>query len=835
MQTLWNRIVQTKRACRCSASFSSAAACTRRATTAVLRTRLSSKDKYTVIYSSFLTAATLIDSQFKRAKREKLLGAIEEARDELNALDTSQKRRLAALSTECDDIKELALSGRQSWKDVLRWAEEEKRVRNALGFREWKGIPLSILESLSTNQLEEAFRNNSVLRKRIFGADSRAYTSSICSTKKQKIMEWSTTKLAHRFLREIYPDGAPPIDIPKELESVLGGPYEMKQAISGEIIQADTKLAEIRMLPPHSEEIEYFASSGAPRYTFHRRANDQKVAVLNSHLEELFQLSRKEGRNPKSLITKVCRYLVASNAPPNIQTYTLLARNFERLGQHRLVKAVLDAMKECRFRSDEEALSFWLDYYATTNNVKAFQKLVNQLHGFCQGLTPAHVNNIVPRIAFDQFRFGSCETDSPPILGDDGGSPAPIEDFLALRYRDLEFMVFRTARKNQDVYSSLIKGTLKFFDEEKAMGYYIDMIRDGYEPTVEILTIILHHCCGREDWKAELGVLQKILDIAGGNLHTYRRLLQLCQKCQDGQKFKEKLAAGVRHGIIPPAVQYFPEQIDAMQADQLLELAAEYGELLQRVEEKKLISEPPVRLARWLGVIGHQMSETALEVKAITLSIGHSPAKAHILHTRIKKHREELLDWAEGKINQVDTVSYGGLGRRAVPKKASHELRVSGIKSSCTNNMPVRSLTKCVSVWEHLLQKLLSDLGRIALLISNLAQEFGDIELLIRHGPTTGQTAGHMIHAKMVDLKRRPLFSFKPQADKTPCTIQASVSRTRQRACRRTVSNGDTCLTESEGIRYLRIETRRETLKPDKREARTRAAVGMKATLLKSR
>jgi hypothetical protein len=849
MQTLWNRIVQTKRACKCSASFSSAAACTRRATTAVFRTRLSSKDRFTVIYSSFLTAATLIDSQIKGGKREKLLGAIEEARDELNTLDTSQKIRLAALSTECDDIKELFQGGRQSWKDVLRWAEEEKRVRNALGFKKWKGIPLSILESLSTTQLEEAFRNNSVLRKLLFGADSRAYTSSVCSTKKRKIMEWSTAKLAYRFLREIYREGAPPSDLPKELGYASDAPHEMKQAISGQIIQAETKLAEIRMLPPHSEEVECFVSSEAPRYNFHRSANDEKVAVLNSHLEEVFQLSRKEEKNLKCLITKVCRYLLASNAPPNIRTYTLLARNFERLGQHGLIKAVLEAMKECRFRSDEEALSFWLDYYSITNNVTGFRKLVTQMHGFSQGLTPAHVNNIVPRIAFDQFRFDPCDKDTSQNISNDEDSLAPIQDFVALRCRDLDYMVFRTARKNQDVYSSLIRGTLKLFGEEKAMGFYVDMIRDGHEPTVEILTIILHHCCEREDWESGLRVLQEIHDLGGGDLQTYRLLLQLCQKCQDRQKFKEELAGGVRRGIISPAVQYFPEQIDALQAEQLLDRAGEYGELLLRFDDEKPNAMPSVRLARWLGVIGHQMSELALEVKAVALSAGQSPAKAHFLCTRIKKHRSESLDWAEGKCTQVAIMSHHGLIQAAVnniPEKASNEMGDSSTKSSFTNTMPIRFLTQDFSIWEHLLQKLLSDLGRIALLMSNLAREFGDIELLIRHGPTTG----HMLHAKMVVLKRRPLLSFKPptrkffprqvhdsgkHGDRAPCIIQASISRPKQPACRRIVLSRETFLTESEGIRYLRHETRRETLKPEKAEARKRVPVGMKAILPHSR
>lgn len=772
MQTLWSRIVQTKRACKCSSCFSSAAACTRRTATAVFRTRISSRDRFTVLCSSFLTAATVIDSEIKGRKREKLLGAIKEARDELKALNTSQNCRLAALSTDYDDIKDLALSGQRTWEDVLRWAEQEERARHVLGLEGWKGIPLSILERLSTIQLEDAFCNNSVLRKRLFGADSRAVTTPVSSVKKQKIIEWSSAKLAYRFLMEIYQHSIPLDDVFTELGNVSGGPNKMKLPFSGDAVHADEMIARLRKLPPHSADVEQTLSPEAPRYILNPQLNGRKVAMLNSSLDEVFRICRTQGKGLQSLITNVCHHLLTSNAPPTIETYTLLARNFDELGEHGLVKLVRDAIYECKFRFDEEALTFWLDYYAKTNNIEEFQKLVSRLHGFFgNDLVPAHVNNIASGIAFDQYQFGNCEIGPPQNPSTCEDSTASDNEYFALKYRDLDFMVFRAARKDQGVYCSLIKGTLKFDDNKKAMGSYVDLIREGHEPTVEILTTILHQCCENKDWRSGLMVLQKIRTIGGANLQTYRWLLRLCQKCQDGQRFKKSLADGIRCGVISPAVEYFPEQIEAMEADLLLDLARGYDELVQRVEEKRTSSEPPERLARWLGVIGLQMAETAFEFGFLTLSDGLSPSKGYFLYTRIEYHRADLLGWTERRENRISKdihdvldISPGTSSALADAPSGTGEVsrkvevpKYLDTNPSSTKYTPIRPRGKHASPWDPLLRMLVSDFLKMASLLSNLARGLGDIELSIRHGPTIG----HMLRAKMVLFQRRALNSVK--------------------------------------------------------------------------
>ena len=761
MQTLWNRIVQTKYACNCSSCFSSAASCTRRTTTAIFRSRISSRDRFVVLYSSFLTAATLIDSEIKGKKREKLLGAIEDARGELKALDASQNRRLAALSIEYDDIKESALSGQRTWEDVLNWAKQEKRVRHALGFKDWKGIPLTILEGFSTEQLKYAFHGDGNLRKLLIGADPGVQTP-ICSMKKQKIMEWSNAKLAYRFSREIYQR-----KILSDLENVSEGTYKIELPLLANTVQANAMITKLKALPPDSADIGKASTPPAPKYIINHRLNKEEVVMLNSSLDEVFRFRRAQGKGLQYLLEKLSHLLLTSNTPPTTETYILLARNFDELREYRLVQLVLDAVSECNLWHDKEALTFCLDYYAKTNNLKDFQRLVRRMHTFGSDLGPALKNDMIPGSAVDKYRFGELEIGPTP-------KPSNRKDFttfnsklFTLKYQDFKIMFIRAAHKDQGVYASLIRGTLKFAGNEKAMCSYVDLIREGHEPTVEILTAILHGCCDQQDWRSGLRVLQKIRTLGEANLQTYQLLLRLCHKCQDVQRFKKLLAVGIRRGIITPAVQYFPEEIEEMEADLLLDLAREYDELIRRVKDEEISSEPPERLARWLGVINDQMAQTAFEFGFLTLSCGLSPTKGFFLYTRIEYHRGNLLSWVARGRNQSSQISNDILdvssrtpnaltdalsGTHEVLPKVKPPIFLEAVPDS-KQPISIRQRGKHAFLWYPLLRLLVHEFRKMRSRLRKLAQELGDIELSIRHGPTVG----HMLHANIVLLQIRPL------------------------------------------------------------------------------
>lgn len=790
MQTPWNRIVQKKYACKCSPCFSGAATCTRHTATAVFRSRVSSQDRFTVLSSSFLTAATLIDSDIKGRKRKKLLGEIEDAKGELKALDASQNRRLATLSTEYHDIQELALSGQCTWGKVLEWAEKEKRVRHALGFKDWKGIPLSLLEGFSTHQLQNALHKNTNLRKLLAGADSRVDTPPKCTVRKQRKMQWSSEKLAYCLSREFYRR-----EIFNRLKNVSGGTDEIKQLLSGNTVQADGMITKLRKLPPDSADNKQDLTFPASRYTLNYQLSEEKTARLNSSLDKVFKFCRRQQKDLKYLITNICHHLLTSNALPNVETYTLLAKNFDKLSEHGLVLFVLDAADECKIRLNEEAVTFSLDYYAKTGSVKRFQNLASRMHRFGNGPNPAQEGLSlaqIPGITFDKYRFRKSEIRPFPKPSKCDDFDASKNDGSALKDRDFETMFVRAARNGQGVYASLIKGTLKFADDKKAMSSYIDLIREGHEPTWKTLSAILRQCYSQQDWRSESRVLQKIHTIEGANLKTYRWLLLFYRKRQDGQIFRKSLAGGIRRGIISPAVQYFPEQIEAMKTDLLLDLAWEYDALLQRVKDEKTSSEPPERLARWLGVINDQMAETAFEFGLLTLSCGRSPTKGFFLYTRIMHHRANLLRWAARGKSRVSETSHNVLDiSRRIPSaladapSGTHEVlhkvaipRFLLAHPSSKNHTSIRPRTKHGSLWYPLFRVLVNSFREMRWLLRKLAQELGDIELSIRHGPTVG----HMLHAKMSHLQIGSLKSNEWTGGRPSRLVHNQVKKTRRKS-----------------------------------------------------
>ena len=694
-----------------------------------------------------------------------MLGEIQDAKDELKALDASQHRRLAALSTDCDDIKESALHGQRTWDDVLKWARDEKRFRHALGFEDWKGIPLSILETFSTAQLRKIFLNNANLRKRLGGVDFPVDITPSCSVKKQKLIEWSSAKLAYHFTQEVYA-----FNILYGLDNVSDGTEKIHLPLLDDIVQANEMISKLQNRTPDSANIEQALSPPAPRYILNHKCNKKGAATLDSSLDEVFQLCRAREESLQHLITNVCRHLLASNVPPTVWTYILLAKKFDELGEHKLVQLVLDALQECKFRLDEEALTFHLDYYAKTHNLKGFQQLVSRMNGYGNGLisvpaglSPGQAPAMIPGIAFDKYRFDERKMRPSSKCSNYKKFSASKNELSALKYR--------IARKGQGVYTSLIRGTLKFADDMKAMCHYIDLIREGHEPTVEMLTAILSRCYDQQDWRSALRVLLQIQTIAGASLQTCRWILHLCHKRQDKKGFKKALGHGIHNGIISPAARNFPEQIEAMDADLLLDLAEAYDELSQEAKDQEISFEPPERLARRLGVIVDQMVETAFEFGSMTLSYGLSPTKGFFLYTRITYRSADFSRWAARERNRVSSISNDALdvssdiadttvNAISCSHEESGKAEPAGrlkANSSIKNYISLRARRNHASLWYPLLRILFDEFRKLRRLLVKLVLEFGDIEISIRHGPTVG----HMLHAKILPLRDEFLDSIK--------------------------------------------------------------------------
>lgn len=178
MQTVWSRVAQAQSICNCSSCLSSTNALARRVTTSTSRQRIRVGNVFTVLSSSVAATAALVDSRKKDARREHWDRVISKARAEVEDVDNQQEKRLESLShiaeqeafdegsTSDPDIRRdrppIKLIGRtpwfqapdlrsDTWGNVFGWACQQKQVRIASGFQDFRGFHWTYFRSCHLN------------------------------------------------------------------------------------------------------------------------------------------------------------------------------------------------------------------------------------------------------------------------------------------------------------------------------------------------------------------------------------------------------------------------------------------------------------------------------------------------------------------------------------------------------------------------------------------------------------------------------------------------------------------------------------------------------------
>jgi hypothetical protein len=97
MQTLWTRALQVKSGCRCPSCATPQRALARRVNTAPTKHRIRPFGDSLALFGTTIFVAAAADARYKEARREELDGALLRAREDLQAIDEDQARRLANL------------------------------------------------------------------------------------------------------------------------------------------------------------------------------------------------------------------------------------------------------------------------------------------------------------------------------------------------------------------------------------------------------------------------------------------------------------------------------------------------------------------------------------------------------------------------------------------------------------------------------------------------------------------------------------------------------------------------------------------------------------------
>ena len=414
----------------------------------------------------------------------------------------------------------------ETWLDVFEWAREQHQIREASGFQDWKGPPLSLLQSLSAADLHELLADKRLLRYFYGGSDCanlvdrpRPYPLTF---KKIRILESSIAKLVLGLL--MY--SSKPWDDPDRPTTSL-----LRSLLKGETIESkiDQIQERIRILRLDSIDFSYYADLkplSFPNYDRMIVANDEETTEMNKSLHRLLVLM-EERTDPGDVISKVCYNLLTARAPPNTDTYNMLLVRFSLLAMEDQFKAVLISMRQSHIRPNEITNSTALLHFTRMEDRVAFLHTLELMEGCHHGLTAKRRELISHPMLWERFSLRGSN------------SQRAIEK----------------ARMNGQVYESVIVGAIKFVRDGIARQYYRRMISEGWSPTFGTLLAILQDCCRRVDWTVGYEVLHQLEKTAEKvNTLTYEWMLRLCQCCQQNEFFDQILINGVHCGALPASM-----------------------------------------------------------------------------------------------------------------------------------------------------------------------------------------------------------------------------------------------------------------------------------------
>ena len=554
MQTLWARAAQVRSTCKCSLCALPTSAVARRVTGVPVKRGIRHGDVFLVFSSTIAFEAAVIDSVRKDTRSKQWDRVIVEGNELVDAVDADHKRRIQALLDSAEgrvgqDGAQARRTGKQStitaryttarldwsWQGVFAWATKNDELRSATGFEDWKGPPLSFLKTLKTAELQDLLSDKRILRY-FYGGPACAnlitepHKPSV-STQKLRTLEWSMAKLVLRILwavcgQESYKllTGIPTHRlahvIPLEDALSSSNPWDVK------LEQANGKLNELFKGSKDSDIYEHIERPNMPRYDPETMTYEDGWIHLNGTLHATLQ-ELKAGERLRSPMAKICQYLLLSRTPPNIHTYNLLLVRFCQLEEVSLVHFVLESMWESHIRPNEITHATILRFFTITENKMEFSLYVKRMRGLQRGLALADPDRpLSPLLKRRVHLFGR---DSQKIA--------------------------EKARMNQEVYSALIVGFLRFFDPEDAMYWYRAMIDQGWRPTAEILTAILRKSCLQNDWSAGVAAWQQFAKEAlKATAPAYEWMLRLCQRCERRHVYSDILNGGVREGTLPARV-----------------------------------------------------------------------------------------------------------------------------------------------------------------------------------------------------------------------------------------------------------------------------------------
>ncbi|KAI4141426.1 MAG: hypothetical protein L6R39_005339 [Caloplaca ligustica] len=594
MQRVWPRLARPCYSRNPSASFSSAALIARRSPIAPARRRVDLDGVIAVLFSTVALVSAVTDGKRRVSRQQDWVKEIHTARSELDALKADQERRLSTLEfatqpSSTSQQRDFGLSKPRTWEEVFTLTDGWIQERNALGFRRWKGIPLSVLKSAPPSQIQDFMQHQMRCWPKFQGyTGPRVWRSVTWSLhiKKVKTLEWSIALMTLQLMRHVppYPYWCLP-DQQETTEETAGKTTEatteatIEEATEETIeeIAEDVKaqlfisssdefhsrlayiLNQLQTIKNSKESDEYYwqyPSPGFPRYSVNQPDDSSTADQLNAKLHALFESSPKSSDRITKILPRICFYLLTSKSPPSIHTYNLLMSEFAGAYRDDLIEPLLRSTARTHMRPNEVTLAETLRHYIRRRESRSFDRYVDRMEGFREGLGLAAPQLDIPDLLKFQYRVR--------VIRQDANGQNTYEYF---EYSDLDkskvlamkenasVKVYEKPRRNLDVYQALIQGALSFHGMSEAMRHYCAMTSEGWWPNQEILLSILHRCLHDRDLDAGVDTWRRLQSMrAPVSERGYVLMHQLCGIFKKQELMAGLLDHGIQQGVLPPTV-----------------------------------------------------------------------------------------------------------------------------------------------------------------------------------------------------------------------------------------------------------------------------------------
>ena len=486
-----------------------------------------------------------MDAKRKDARRKELDVAITEVKTELKDLEQREREREERVRGTSHESGEVLDRRKPRWRDILKLRPEDVDERWTTGNLGLAVIPPGLHRQLSEAQVEQILTSDQLLEllgggwkmhpaRKGFMRDghcpSETTTDSLCvlSPKKLMTLELSIAKLALRFLAHIssVQDQKPPnVGVPQDFSN---RPATHQHDLWLKIAKMNRYLQRLRSNEnsTHKTIHDWPASPAYDRDNF--STDDQQK--LNAGLCSIFE-QQARSKDITLMLENICSLLLLAPSPPNVTTYNLLITHLTHLQQNELVKMVLESFNESHIRPNEITITATLKFLTVSNDRRGFRGYVNRLRG----------------------RHGGLMLARPDIK-----VTAAAEGRLIRR----KTKVIQEAPKNIHVFGALIQGTLKFCGVKRGMIVYYEMLKEGWEPNMQILAAILRRCHLNRDWDGGYAVWRHIKETSQYiSYRAYLWMLQLCQICKRQEIYDEILKELNSQGLsLDHLQQYFMDK-----------------------------------------------------------------------------------------------------------------------------------------------------------------------------------------------------------------------------------------------------------------------------------